>query len=100
MFLARIVMPRSRSSSLESRMQLADELALAELAALAQQAIDQRRLAVIDVGDDGDIADVGATGHGRERGAGVRGQVRRVACNALDRTRSGLSALAGHCGSR
>ena len=42
---------------------IADELAGAELAALAQQAIDQRRLAVIDVGDDGDIANVGAT-HG------------------------------------
>ena len=63
MFLARIVMPRSRSRSLESRMQLADELAGAELAALAQQAVDQRGLAVVDVGDDGDVADVGAT-HG------------------------------------
>ncbi len=43
---------------------VADELAGAELAALAQQAIDQRRLAVVDVGDDGDIADVGATHFG------------------------------------
>ena len=39
----------------------ADQLAFAELAALPQQAIDQRRLAVVDVGDDGDIADVVAT---------------------------------------
>ena len=34
------------------------DLAVAEIAALAQQGIDQRRLAVVDVGDDGDIADV------------------------------------------
>ena len=40
---------------------LADQLAFAELAALAQQAIDQRRLAVVDVGDDGHIADVVAS---------------------------------------
>ena len=58
MFLARMVMPRSRSRSLESRMQLAAQLALAEQAGLAQHLIDQRRLAVIDVGDDGDIAEV------------------------------------------
>ena len=42
---------------------IADQLAGAELAALPEQAIDQRRLAVVDVGDDGDIADVVAT-HG------------------------------------
>ena len=30
----------------------------AEGAALAQELIDQRRLAVIDMGDDGDVADV------------------------------------------
>ena len=33
-------------------------LAVAEVAALAQQGIDQRRLAVVDVGDDGDVSDV------------------------------------------
>ena len=57
MFLARIVIPRSRSSSLVSRM-LAHQLAVAEPAALAQHAIDQRGLAVVDVGDDGDVANV------------------------------------------
>ena len=52
---------------------IADELAGAELAALAQQAIDQRGLAVVDVGDDGDITNVGATHGGRPAGrrAGV-----------------------------
>ena len=44
-------------------MQLAHQLAVAEPAALAQHAIDQRRLAVVDVGDDGDVADVVAA-HG------------------------------------
>ena len=34
------------------------DLAVAEVAALAQQGIDQRRLAVVDVGDDGDVSDV------------------------------------------
>src|SRR5262249_26558715 len=42
---------------------VADQLTGAKFAALAQQAIDQRRLSVVDVGDDGDIADVVAT-HG------------------------------------
>ena len=36
------------------------KLAGAELAALLENAIDERRLAVIDVGDDDDVADVGA----------------------------------------
>ena len=40
---------------------IADQLARAELAALPQQAIDQRRFAMIDVGDDGDVADIVAT---------------------------------------
>ncbi len=40
---------------------LAHQLAVAELAALAQQAIDQRGLAVVDVGDDGNVADIVAT---------------------------------------
>ena len=51
-------MPRSRSSGLESSSAVLRDLAVAEVAALAQQGIDQRRLAVVDVGDDGDIADV------------------------------------------
>ena len=40
---------------------LADQLAFAEPPALAQHAIDQARLAVVDVGDDGHVADVVAT---------------------------------------
>ena len=44
---------------------IADELAGTELAALAQQAIDERRLAVIDVGDDGDVTNVGTAHFGR-----------------------------------
>ena len=55
--LARIVMPRSRSSSFESSDALGDLLVGAERAALAQQLIDQRRLAVIDMRDDRDVAD-------------------------------------------
>ena len=37
-----------------------DHLAAAELPRLAQEAVDQRGLAVVDVGDDGDVADVWA----------------------------------------
>ncbi len=43
---------------------LADELGVAEPPALAQHAIDQARLAVIDVCDDGDVSYIGAA-HGR-----------------------------------
>ena len=35
---------------------LGDALVLAEGAGLLQQAVDERRLAVVDVGDNGDIA--------------------------------------------
>ena len=48
---------------------LGDPLVVAEGARLAQQHVDQRGLAVIDVGDDGDVAEV----H-RSAGAGVRGR--------------------------
>ena len=46
-----------------------DGLVRAERAGLAQKRIDQRGLAVVDVGDDGDIAQVGADG-GRSGGGG------------------------------
>ena len=46
---------------------LAGELAGAELPALSQQAVDERRLAMIDVCDDGDVTDVGTA---REWGGG------------------------------
>ena len=68
MFFARIVIPRSRSRSLESRICSPDQLRFAKPPALPQHAIDQRRLAVVDVGDDGDVADVLAANrvaHGR-----------------------------------
>ncbi len=55
MFLARMVMPRSRSRSLESITRSATLLVVAEGVRLAQQAIDQGGLAVVDMGDDGDI---------------------------------------------
>ena len=42
---------------------LGDVLVRAECAGLPEQRIDERRLAVIDVGDDGDVADVGALRH-------------------------------------
>ena len=49
---------------------LGDPLVRAERAALMQQPVDERRLAVVDVGDDGDVAaervgDVTAAGKGR-----------------------------------
>ena len=63
MFLARMVMPRSRSRSLESRIRpccppASLSSSSAEQAGLAQHLIDQGGLAVVDVGDDGDVADV------------------------------------------
>ena len=48
-----------------------DRLVRAEGAGLAEQGVDQRGLAVVDVGDDGDVAQVGADG-----GLGGRGVVR------------------------
>ena len=39
-------------------------LVRAEGAGLPEHRVDQRGLAVVDVGDDGDVADVGAGGHG------------------------------------
>ena len=56
MFLARIVMPRSRSRSVAVHTPVPATRSFdAERAALMQQRIYERRLAMIDVGDDGDI---------------------------------------------
>ena len=55
-------MPRSFSRSLRVHHALGDLLVLAEGAGLAQQLVDQRGLAVVDVGDDGDVADL-CVGH-------------------------------------
>ncbi len=49
-------MPRSRSRSFESMTRSRHLLVGAEDAALAEQGVDERRLAVVDVGDDGDVA--------------------------------------------
>ena len=56
-FFARIVMPRSFSRSFESITRVVDLLVFAEGAGLAQQLVDERGLAVVDVGDDGDVAE-------------------------------------------
>ena len=42
---------------------LGDVLALAEGAGLPQHLVDQGRLAVVDVGDDGDVSEVVSGGH-------------------------------------
>ena len=42
---------------------LVDVLVLAEGAGLPQHGVDEGRLAVVDVGDDGDVAELGADGH-------------------------------------
>ena len=54
-----MVMPRSRSRSLESMHALDHLLVVAEDVGLAQHAVHQGGLAVVDVGDDGDVANVG-----------------------------------------
>ena len=56
--LARMVMPRSRSRSFESITRSIDGFVVAEDAALLEHGVDQRGLAVVDVRDDGDIANV------------------------------------------
>ena len=60
---------------------LGDALVLAEGAGLLQQPIDQRRLAVVDVGDDGDVSQLHA-GPGFRRGANRKR--RRQAALSLD----------------
>ena len=56
-------MPRSPLQIVGIEDAVARELRVAKLAALTQQGIDQRRFAVVDVCNDGDIADIGAS-HG------------------------------------
>ena len=55
--LARIVMPRSRSRSFESRTRSATCWLARNAPDLAQELIDQRRLAVIDMRDDRDVTE-------------------------------------------
>ena len=54
-------MPRSRSRSFEIHDPFGDALVVAKRARLLQEAVDEGRLAVVDVGDDGDVAKL----HGR-----------------------------------
>ncbi len=49
-------MPRSRSMSFESITRSDQVLVGGEGARLLEQLVDQRGLAVVDVGDDGDVA--------------------------------------------
>ena len=51
-------MPRSRSRSFEVHDPFGDALVVAEGAGLLQEPVDEGRLAVVDVGDDGDIAEL------------------------------------------
>jgi hypothetical protein len=61
---------------------LADVLVLRERAGLDQQLVDERRLAVVDVGDDRDVAQVGAElGHGKTADYSLRAG--RLATNIL-----------------
>jgi hypothetical protein len=56
--LARMVMPRSLLEVVGVHHALGDALVFAEGAGLLQQLVDERGLAMVDVGDDGDVAQV------------------------------------------
>ncbi len=56
-------MPRSRSSGFESIIARLDVLTFAEDAALLEHGIHQRRLAVVDVGDNGYVSYIRARLH-------------------------------------
>ena len=74
-FLAKTVIPRSRSSSLLSMISVPAASRVAEGLALLEQTVDERRLAVIDVGDDGDVAQAGIGARpGRGGGPGRSGR--------------------------
>ena len=64
-------MPFSRSRSVESMTRSADVLVGPEGAGLAEHGVDQGGLAVVDVGHDGDVAEIGAL-HELLRGTGGR----------------------------
>ena len=61
-FLARIVIPFSRSRSVESMHAFDEVLVGAEGARLPEHRVDERRLAVVDVRDDREVAQVVAAG--------------------------------------
>ena len=70
-FLDRIVMPRSFSRSLLSITRSASTVRSLKRARLLEQLVDEGGLAMVDVGDDGDIAEV-FDGHGGEGAPGTR----------------------------
>ena len=65
-------MPFSRSRSIESMTRVGDVLVGAEGAGLPEHGVDERRLAVVDVGDDRDVAEVLAGGGHALRLEGTR----------------------------
>ena len=75
--LARIVIPFSRSRSHRVHDPVDDGLVRPERAGLAEHRVDERGLAVVDVGDDGDVAEVGADRDAWRRS--VRRRARSVA---------------------
>ena len=60
--MALMVMPRSRSRSMESRIWL-DHLAVGDGSTELDQPVGEGRFAVVDMGDDGEIADMGGISH-------------------------------------
>ena len=78
---------------------LVDVLVGAERPALPQHRVDQRRLPVVDVGDDGDVAEVLAAGvHGRWRVEGIPAidsdEIRATLEARRDETRTRVAELA------
>ena len=83
-------MPRSRSRSLLSITRSATCWCLANVPACDEQLVDERRLAVVDVGDDGDVAQSGGA---MVMGIRACGQGRETAANkAFDYSRDCLGA--------
>ena len=79
-FLAMMVMPFSRSRSIESMTRSANLLVAAEGAALPEHRVDQGRLAVVDVGDDRQISKVFSL-HLRHRSPARRALNSRIECS-------------------
>ena len=74
-FFDRMVMPRSFSRSLLSIMRSVVTVRSLNVPGLLEQLVDEGGLAVVDVGDDGDIAEA-FDGHGESRAGLLRGRAR------------------------
>jgi hypothetical protein len=70
-----MVMPRSRSRSIESRIWSLG-LARGDGVGRLQEPIGERGLAVVDVGDDREVADVGGQGRALQGMVGKKGEVK------------------------